>query len=201
MIKLYHGTMERIAKAAPLLGIKPYEVGNSDSGMAFSDPKKETLHLTSLYAAFQSFMVASADDKWGIVQVNPELLVGTLVPASGLMKGRGRKSWQDSVNTVGMCILRGHIPPKAITKIVIYDPKSNWLVTRAVMHLMLGPTKFKEQQHQLTMLHRWFSGEFFFIEEWLGPDKNKFTKEQRDEMGLLLNERSGLDVFFNPSVK
>lgn len=200
-IKLYHGTVERIAKLAPHEGISPYTVPHNEQEPVFSTP--EQIYLTTVYAPYQAFTAAQTDERWAIVEVLWDRLQDRHIqPASewlhGTLKGKNR-TWLKSIETVGLCVHNGLIPKQAIGKVWIYNPQSNWLITRAILHISISIKGYKEDQRRLSALNRWLTGEFLGPEEWLAEQKGHFTKEQKDEISIAWHDRSGLDLFYHGS--
>jgi hypothetical protein len=175
---LYHGTNEGIAKVAPSSGIDAKEIV-----------------LTTCYSPYQAFRACSKrNERWAIVELVANRLY-RLRPHPEL-KGRSKRTWQKSLDVTGLCIHEGPVPSFAVSKVWIYNPESNWLITRAVIHTNIGN---QTQRKALEVVNRWLTGEFIMIDEWLGEQKEVFTKEQKDNLGNSWGERSGLDLFYQGS--
>jgi hypothetical protein len=208
MVTLYHGTVERIAKAAPATGIKPYTVPNrhpDDSIPSFSDEANGTITLTNVYAAYQAFMAAQPgkEERWAVVEILVDRIKeGSLQPSldwlGGKLKGKNL-TWKKSLDTVGLCLHEGSIPTSAIGKVWIYNPQSNWMLTRTVLHTEIGPEHYAADQKKLSVINRWLTGGFVTIDDWLAEQKESFTRDEKDAMGAIWNDRSGLDLFYHGS--
>jgi Cysteine-rich CPXCG len=184
--KLYHGTSEAIAKMAPTVGIKAPEVV-----------------LTSVYGIYQSFMAAGPGERWALVEVLwDRLKASSLLPYTEFtpakLQGKDR-TWRKSLETAGFCLHGGRIPVQAIGKVWIYNPQSNWMITRTVLEIELGPENYAKDQKKLSIVNRWLTGDFIDVDEWLAEQTDTFTKEQIDEMRVLWADRSGLDIFYHGS--
>jgi hypothetical protein len=182
-IKLYVGTAEKIAKASPTMGLKTSEVT-----------------LTNIYGAYQAFMAAEPEERWAIVEIHWDRLHDeNLLPYTPLLKGKAKSkatTWKQSVDVVGFCSHDGPIPPLAIGKVWIFNPRSNWLITQTVLHVQVGADHYERDKKKLSVVNRWLTGEFVSVEEWLAEQKDQYTREQQDQMRQLWDDRSGLDLFY-----
>jgi hypothetical protein len=182
-IRLFVGTSEKIAKAAPTLGIKTPEVT-----------------LTNVYGAYQAFMAAEPEERWAIVEIQWERLHDeNMLPASAMLKGKARAkatTWRQSLDTIGFCVHDGPIPPAAMGKVWIFNPRSNWLITQTVLHVQVGVDHYDKDKKKLAVINRWLTGEFITVEDWLAEQKEEYTREQQDQMRAMWDDRSGLDLFF-----
>jgi len=174
-IKLYHGTNERIAKTASLKGIEP------------STDEKTT--LTSVYGAYQAFTATNPDDRWAIVEIE-------LLDKDRLEPYDKKSTWLETLKTFGFCNYKGTISAKYINKVWIYDPRSNWMITRAIIHTKIDPKYHAENQKRLAIINRWLTGDFVLVDDWLHGQRSQFTKEECDAMGEIWHNRSGLDLFY-----
>jgi hypothetical protein len=198
--KLYHGTTELIAKSAPVKGIEPYDVvGRKTGEPVFASKSQGFVALTTLYGAYQAFTACNSDDRWAIVEVNTAgMSAGRFTPYGDPMNHMPSRyrTWRKSLEQTGLCAYRGPIPPRAISRIWIYLPRSNWLVTRTVLHMSLGAEQFAATQKSLEVIHHWLTGEPVTLEEWLGNSKEQFAREQLESMTTEWLDRTGLDIFY-----
>lgn len=199
---LYHGTTEMLAKMAPVAGLKPYSVPHNENEPAFSSEKEGTITLTNVYGAYQAFMSSDPKrgERWAIMEINLTRLRTDNLSAHELAKGAGKtkgNTWHRSLESVGLCVYKGQIPAKAISKVWIYNPASNWMITRSVLRIALGPAHYSADQKQLAIINRWLTGEFVTLDEWLAEQKAPFTKEQAEQLNDPWNNRSGLDLFYH----
>lgn len=193
--RLYHGTTEHIAKTSPYKGLVPYRPAGA-CDRPFSDPDSGTLCLTNLHSPLQAFAACSPDERWGLVEIRTDRIEKKL-KSDPHCKVKGRnKSWKTTLELMGTCVI-GEVPPRAIAKVWIFNPRMNWLVTRTVLHFDLTPEYHKQNLKRITQLHRWLTGEFVTLDEWLGDDKKNFTKEQLDVMKSQLMDRTGLDLYYH----
>jgi hypothetical protein len=178
-LKLYHGTAERIAKETPKKGLKPYTLPHFD----FSSEEKDIITLTSVYGGIQAFQASqpSKDERWAIIELNVDRLDEKCLG----------KNWHKALENKGLCSYSGIIPAAAIAKVWIYTPTSNWTITRAILHASVNRFDAK-----LSILNRWLTGDFVTLDEWLGEQKNQFSREQREVMSSSWHERSGLDLYY-----
>lgn len=182
---LYYGTNERAGKSVPATGI----VG-------------EKIVLTNLYGAYQAFCDSNAqkEERWAIIEISLPLLVNSKLSH---YKRRGCKkvSWEQSIENTGLCIYNNHISPKSISKIWIYNPSSNWLITRSVLHNKIDPSTHTHKVSQLSLVNRWLTGEFMMSDIWIKEQKMPLTKDQKDGINLIWHERHGLDLFYQSQQK
>lgn len=111
--------------------------------------------------------------------------------------------WRASVANLGNCAYDGKIPPEAITKIVLFDPKSNSNIAMCIDPcITLMNYKFVGGKYRATT--RWFVGEEITAREWVGcsaadgypADEEEFWawfQSPREELEAILADRSGLE--------
>jgi hypothetical protein len=182
---LYYGTNERAGKSVPATGIS-----------------SEKIVLTNLYGAYQAFCDSDAqkDERWAIVEISVPLLINSKL---SYYKRRGCKkvSWDQSIENTGLCVYNAKISPKSISKIWIYNPLSNWLITRSVLHNKIDPHMHSSRVNQLLLVNRWLTGEFMMSDIWIKEQKIPLTKEQKDSINFIWHERHGLDLFYQSHQK
>lgn len=131
--------------------------------------------ISGLLAPYQAFDTSNIHEKWGIVEF--------------LISKRPK-------NLERYITLKSPIPPELIYKVWIYDPKSNWFITRAILHLRKEKNKKK-----LSALTRWLTGEFVMLDEWLDTkEKKQFTSEQKSYLNDAWHNRIGLNLFYQKSI-
>jgi hypothetical protein len=197
-LKLYHGTVEALAKLAPVHGIKPYTIPRHPDEPLFSSKEEGFIALTSVYGAYQAFTVAdpNKDERWALVEVLPnKLRPQNLGPYGRLLVGE--TAWRKSLDLTGLCIYHGDIPAAAVGKVWIYNPRSNWMITTTVLNTTIGIERFAADRDKLQVVTRWLTGDFVTVEEWLAEQKGQFSREQLDQMSNVWHDRSGLDLFYH----
>jgi hypothetical protein len=195
--KLYHGTAEPIAKRAPVHGLNPYTIARHPDEPVFSSKEEGWIALTSAYGAYQAFTVADPrkDERWALVEVRPDKLRQQELGAYGSLLQTGA-DWERSLELTGLCVYQGAIPPAAIGKVWIYNPRSNWMITSTVLETHLGVERFAADRAKLQVVTRWLTGEYVTVEEWLAEQAGQFGREQLAEMGEIWHDRTGLDLFY-----
>jgi hypothetical protein len=196
-LKLYHGTVEAIAKVTPVYGLKPYTVGRHPDEPLFSSKEQGCIALTDAYGAYQAFTVADPkkDERWAIVEVRPEKLLRPNLGAYGSLL-KGSADWRQSLESTGLCVYHGAVPAAAIGTVWIYDPRSNWMITSTVLQTDLGVERFAADRAKLQVVTRWLTGDYVTVEEWLAEQEGRFGREQVAELGEIWNDRTGLDLFY-----
>lgn len=211
--KLYHGTSERIAKLASHSGIVPYDVEEA-ADRVFSDTKNGLVYLTNTYPGQMAFAHSNLKERWGVIEVNVAALDLTrLFPSEDALSVPRRKpldprrrilkskmKWTASVSTCGLCTYAGAIPASAISRIAIYSPYSNWLVTKSILHAKLGRGAYHLANLKRNIaIVRWLMAEGVTSEEWLSDKYVSASIKEREEVMSALVERSGLDIFYHGS--
>jgi hypothetical protein len=220
--RLYHGTTEIIAKTAPVKGLIPYEVSLLDNGKprAIGASSTSALSITDSYAGMMAFDTCGNKERWGLLEINPDELDEKLfVPHELFLMENSKKkpesiqdhvkavadyrtklasshkSWKDSLSSVGLCSYQGVIPAKAITKIVIYDWKSNWFITKEIFNLTIGSKSHKIQIERQKLLTRWLMCDVLSPSEWVS-DYSSLTSPEKEPISSGLINKSGLDIYF-----
>jgi hypothetical protein len=196
-LKLYHGTVEAIAKRAPVYGLKPYTIARHPDEPLFSSKEQGCIALTNAYGAYQAFTVAdpAKDERWALVEVRPDRLRPQSLGAYGSLL-QGGAGWRQSLERTGLCVYHGAIPPAAIGKVWIYNPRSNWMITSTVLQTALGVERFAADRAKLHVVTRWLTGDYVTVEEWLAEQKGQFGREQVAAMNDIWHDRTGLDLFY-----
>lgn len=220
--RLYHGTTEAVAKNAPVKGLKPYEVSSLDNGKmrAIGASTLSGVSLTDAYAGFMAFDTCTSRERWGLVEINPDELDESLfVPHELFLLEKSKKkidsvqdhlklvtdyrakltanhkSWKESLSSMGLCVYQGDIPVKAITKITIYDWKTNWFVTREVFNVNMASKHHKMQVDRHKLMTRWLMCEAIEPSEWVS-DYAKLKSVEREPISASIINKSGLDIYY-----
>jgi hypothetical protein len=181
---LYYGTTEKVGKSAPTAGID-----------------QEKVNLTTFFAAYQAFSAAKMNEKWAIIEVSLAKLTKSHFSPYKFKKRGNEKSWEKTTENNGLCVYSGGLPNKSINRVLIYDPRSNWLITRIIIHNKMDPNTYLEKIGQLSIIHRWLTGEFMMLDVWIKEQKIQFTKDQKEQFNNVWHERTGLDLFYQSPQK
>jgi len=222
--KLYHGTTASIAKTAcSYKGLVPYEI-ESLCGVS-QNIRASTLKnicLTEFYPAFMAFDASYGKDKWGIIEIDvSNLCPEQLLPHEGYLIDKDKsnfiseesrlkkmnqlreecivhkRKWKDSLNDFGFCLYSDIIPISAITRVAIYDPYSNPIITKAASNVFLGEKFHKSNQNRQSLLVKWILGEYVDPSEWFGKDEYlKLPYSEKAIISQHIMNKSGLDIFY-----
>ncbi len=198
---LYVGLTELDAKNAPVKGVEPHVV------------------LSDVYPGYFASCAAKGVSKWGIVQVDIESLVpGNLAPFYEYVKRtkrlrttdpqksleaveRYRSSWRKSLDSCGVIVYLGKLPPVSIVKVTIYDAygklANNYVTKQSEMTnpWTLSPEQRKESYAGNLALTRWL-----ICDAVNGAD---FTTDEQSASKLddNLHNRHGLDLYHRRNEK
>jgi hypothetical protein len=203
---LYCGTIERIAKLAPVVGLNPND---------------EPVYLSDVSPGLLAFFASTKDgERFGIVEVATSFLdSANFLPAEWYLEQSSRQKvkagkehkrlegyrkdldkyrakWRESLQKMGVVVYDGYIPKKALRRITIYDPVSNPVVTNAIVNARISLADYKRNYHRNLALTRWLMGESVSVEEWLGDAYSETPREERDQLTEQLQNKSGLDIFY-----
>lgn len=224
--KLYHGTTEIIAKTACIKGLLPYEVDATDNGVPrrILASTAGGICLTSSYPGLMAFETADHKERWGIIEVDAShLSPESLLPYEGFLVEKTKakitneedrlkklaqirqslsthhRKWRESLNNFGMCIYAAEIPFHAISKVTIYNPQSNPVMTKAILgSVVLGSKFHPSNMNRQHMISRWLIGDNVTPEEWLGPTVYaKMEHAERERVSQVLRNKNGLDIFYS----
>jgi hypothetical protein len=106
-----------------------------------------------------------------------------------------QKLWKESLTSMGLFRYQGTIPAQAITKITIFDWRSNWMITKEVLHVGVSTKLHKIQVNRHKMVTKWLMCEVVSPKEWV-PDFEKLSALERDHIQQGLINKSGLDIFY-----
>jgi len=68
------------------------------------------------------------------------------------------QAWMDSLESLGNCAYQGEIPPEAITRVTVYDPKSNPTMTLAALDPSICLANFHFCGAKYKEITRWLAG-------------------------------------------
>ena len=144
---------------------------------------------------FSFYQTKDSHDKWGIVEVDVDLLHPSFFAPYEFKKTKNisRKDWKKSLTSYGLCTYLYKIPPEAVSKVVIYSPfhYGNEYITKTSVEID-DLKEYKTNFNINLMLTKWFMGEKILAEEYVKMD----TVKQYGEINEKLSNRSGLDVFY-----
>jgi hypothetical protein len=223
--RLYHGTTEHIAKSSPTKGLFRYDVPLIDNGKprAIGASTPDGICLTDVYAGFMAFDTSMVKERWGLIEIDPDQLEDKhFVPHELFLLEKSKKKidniadhvkaivdyraklsahhkvWKESLGSLGLCVYQGDIPAKAITKITIYDWKTNWFATREVFNASINSKHHKMQQNRHKLLTRWLMCEAIDPSEWV-PEYQQMKAVDRDPISSGIINKSGLDIYYHPT--
>jgi hypothetical protein len=226
--KLYHGTSESIAKTACVKGLQPYEIDALDSGFprSMSVSSLSGVCVTTTYPGLMAFNATLHKERWGIIEIDAtQLEQEALLPYEGFLleKTKGkltsederlkklshfrhglsshRKKWRESLEDFGFCVYEKLIPLQAIVRVTIYDPLSNWTMTKSMLNVNVGSKFHQSNLHRQEMTSRWINGDYVATEDWIGNTYAGLSHSQKDKVTQILQNKHGLDIFYSGNVK
>lgn len=101
--------------------------------------------------------------------------------------------WEDSLSGLGNCAYHGAIPPKAITRIALFDPQSNSFIAMKAADPMISLFNYKICGDQYRALTAWFFGEAK-TDDVLGFTAFAYPPEQIANLEATLKETEGLEI-------
>ena len=210
--KLYLGTTERIAKAAPVAGIN---LG------------KDSIYLTEVYPGYFAFYASTnSTDRYGIVEIDVSFLdPQAFLPSEWYLEQRSRKhgknaaernkilnayrknleryqgKWRDSLKQLGACVYADPISKKAVRRVSIYDPAYNPIITGAIVNTRLSLSEHRANLKRNRALTRWLMGEEIALEDWLGHSGEEMDKKEKEKLIESLQSKWGLDLFYHGPIR
>jgi hypothetical protein len=216
-MKLYHGTNAETALRAVSEGLKPRELTKHPGNWEEYPARADLIYLTSAYAGH--FAGAAAKDQlWGIVEVDvAKLNKANLLPDEDFLEQTTRmdtgrdfdlrertahfrdsledfqKFWETSLNTLGNLAYKGAIPPKAISRISTYDPKSNPILTWAC-DPTITPINYAICGEMYRALTRWYAGHSVTAKKIWGMYWNHANNEQKAKYKEAVQNTKGITI-------
>lgn len=245
---LYHGTSEEIAINSLTDGLLPRCDSGAESLWEDCPSLPDFVYLTAAYAAYFAANAAIKNKRWGIVEVDINCLdedqmypdedfleqatrgQSGLAPDGLSMKERTewfrdhiwgfQEYWRDSIENLGNAAYYGAIPPEAIRRISLFDPKSNPGISLAAVDPSISIMNYRflgKNKYQALM--KWFMGEevtppefdptlaFLYMDEEAqeAPEFEGFKQmagmfgQQAKALEEMLENQSGLEIIENPS--
>jgi hypothetical protein len=232
MRAIYHGTSESTARQALKRGILPRtssRKGGNWKHTVSSNPSM--VYLTDAYAAY--FALSSTNirrERPALIELDLDLLdQSRLYPDEDFIEQalRGRKlgesndikkrnrhiirhiedyreNWKLSLEKLGNLCFKGTVPARAITKVVLFEPKKNPAMAADSLNPTITLANYKFCGERYRAITRWFMGEdidpatvAFGVQ--LPPDvirQFSYATEAIEAAGRILQNRRGLKVIF-----
>ena len=238
-MKLYHGTTAAVARLAFERGLSPRGDTGAKTTWEDNPSREDMVYLSRGYAPYFAACATQDMEPWGIVEVDTDLMEEPLFhPDEDFLEQATRRGggdgvcdsswpmevrtawyrenltsyqhcWEDSVKNLGNCAYLGQIVPSEVTRVAIYDPKSNGSMTMMALDPMIsimnwtimGGTKY-------SALTDWFFGmglqpghfePLFFTK--VPPGAEEFFKSMapmREALEAAIANREGIEVLERP---
>ena len=199
---LYHGTSETAARAAISDGLKPRSAINRKGNWEHTiDSHPDCVYLTDIYSPYFAATSSYLDDKWAMTEIDVAKLKKSLFrpdedcmeQGTRNMKNRFdggkltmtertryfrdhqdeyKSKWKLTLEILGTCAYKGVIPPSAISRVAIYDPKNkpNGVITISTLDAMIVVGNHRFCYHRYKNLTRRMFGEKLTVAEFYGND-------------------------------
>jgi hypothetical protein len=108
--------------------------------------------------------------------------------------------WEQSVESLGNCAHVGPIPPEAITRVAIFDPRSNPNIAITAVDPTISILNYRICQGKYHALIRWFMGEEVAVEDFYGLSgiiAGAMPARHREACRKMLAQRDGLTIIEN----
>lgn len=185
-MKLYHGTSAKVAVQALVEGLRPR--GQRRSNWKTNPSSPDHVYLTAGYAAYFAATATPTGQLWGIVEVDTDLLESAnLRPDEDFLEQTARLApnpndelpeclsartrvwrermeslghmWEASVKGLGTCAHKGAIPAHAVTRVALYDPRSNPAMTLMALDPTITLVNYALCGHKYRELTTWLMGD------------------------------------------
>lgn len=153
-MKLYHGTSSRLLPKIHKEGLTPRTVSKRKTNWKANPSHPNAVYLTNAYAGFYANAACKGNDKWAVLEIDcDQLCPWAFAPDEDFLEqvGRGKDGvtgdmYQRTVTLkkqlhkfkgdleshavalslkhLGNCTYHGNIPPDAITRVALIDPKA-----------------------------------------------------------------------------
>lgn len=111
--------------------------------------------------------------------------------------------WDFSLARMGTCSYQGTIPPDAITRISIYDTRSNPRMSIAIIDPSISVLNYQFMGDHYRLLTQWFfrpvTPKEYCSTKMAAMTRKFTTKAMRESDAQMLANRSGLEVIDNPN--
>jgi hypothetical protein len=232
---LYHGTNEKVARKALKEGIRPRIMTRRKSIWDKCPSRKDLVYLTDAYAPYFAFSATKKGQRLGIIEVDTDMLdEARLLPDEDFLENVSRGEfpeageelvgrtcwfrdnleefqhhWVDSLEGLGNVAYRGAIPPEAITRISVFDPRSNPGIYQLVVDPAVSVLAYQVTAPKYRALIDWFFGEEVDPEQLsiMPLDPNAYPPEMeamrqqaafmRERLQAALDDQGGLRIIEN----
>jgi hypothetical protein len=224
---VYHGTSEKAACTVLKQGrLRPRGERASNWGVA---SRNDCIYLTTGYAPYFAAASVNENERWAIIEVElGKLRERSLLPdedfieqatrtrnktASNLVRRTKQirenllefqENWSLSLNKIGNVAYQGTIRLSSITKIVLFDPKSNPHIAITAMDPTITILNWMFCGEKYCALTRWFMDQPVTADEiWMKPvictddlKQNKRVEKELAQRNAWLENRSGLETIY-----
>lgn len=227
---LYHGTSESVARRILAEGVRP-RGKRADRGRWAVRSNPGCVYLTDVYGPYFAAHAAKGGERWAVLEVDRRRLdAGLLRPDEDCLEQCRRPHdaeplrsmpmvartyhyrdridafadlWPDSLRAMGTCGYRGVIPPAAIRRVALYDPRAGSPITTAVTDPTITPMNHMICGRKYAELTRWFLGdpasaETFLMFDQFAPEQRAMFADQIAHAAATLADRRGLAVIQRP---
>ena len=195
LVKLYHGTTERIGRLALKEGLRPRKLTGKSNWKNFVESHPSLVYLTKAYAPYYALQVVRGK-KLAIVEIETNSLdVFKMRPDEDFIEQVTRQDkqnktaiegktiserteyvrnhldefsgfWRTSVEHLGNCAYEGVVPKTAITRVAVVDISKCQAMCAEALEPIISIMNYRICGPQLRMLTQWFMGETVTVEEW-----------------------------------
>lgn len=228
---LYHGTSESAARRAVAEGLRPRGADRPGNWGGEVESNPECVYLTDVYGPYFASHAASGDERWAVLEIDRRRIDrGLLRPDEDCME-QGRRGldpeplrslpmvartrhyrermdafayfWPNSLRALGTCGYRGTVPPGAIARVALYDPRAGSPVATGAIDPTITLMNHALCARKYSALTRWFLGDPANVEEFLmfdtlAPEHRALLAEQITVAAAALANRRGLEVLARP---
>jgi hypothetical protein len=192
---VYHGTSSAHLDAIRKEGIKPRgeEIGQWEHTIP-SNPS--CVYITDVYAGYFAAQAATKDNPdWLLVEIDMDQLQDSLLRpdedfVAQALRGQKKRDfknmtllqitefvrdnidiwkhvWSNSLAGLGTASYKGVIPPEAIIRMSVYNPKSNAEMTMAAMDPTITVMNHILMSEKYELMTRWMFGEDIDVQEYI----------------------------------
>jgi hypothetical protein len=111
--------------------------------------------------------------------------------------------WLQSIEGLGNCAHVGPIPPEAITRVSIFDPKSNPSMAMTAIDPIISVMNYALCQGKYQALIKWFMGDEITVPEFFGFEliAGVMPAEQVAAYETMIAKRDGIETLDGPGLK
>jgi hypothetical protein len=221
---LYHGTTASLLPKIIRNGILPRQFSQNSQWEHTIPSREDCVYLTDCYAGYFAQVASKNEDSIAVFEIETDFLDSQLfLPDEDALEQLSRNQdlsflgeastmeertkllrdnltdfshlWPESLEYLGTCAFHGSISISAITRVAIYDTRSNPSMSMAMLDPSISVLNHRICAEKYKAMTRWLFNDKFDLEDICGFGTAVVPAELRDRINSMTQQTSGRKVY------